>query len=104
MAPGVGGGGVPALEDAAVFENSTACATWSFGSMVASRFDPSPLGAAVQNPVKSERAHGVLGCAEQYGPDNFPKDSGAGAFGRRMTRKFFTESLILAQDERWRRA
>ena len=25
-------------------------------------------------------------------------------FGRRMTRKSFTESLILAQDERWRRA
>ena len=27
-----------------------------------------------------------------------------GHFGGRLTRKSFTESLILAQDERWRRA
>ena len=74
--------------------------------MVASRFDPVPQGAPVQNPVKSERARRCTGTRTQYGHDNFPLDSGAASFlgTRRMTRKFFTESLILAQDERWRRA
>ena len=71
---------------------------------------PSGAGgtAAEQNhSVKSGRIHGVLGSAEQYGVDSFPIDSGMPGLSSRagaMTRKFFTESLILAQDERWRRA
>ena len=93
----------PPTAGAAVFENSTACAPdgLALGPESvdgASRFDlPAALAVARQPEIKQYpvEASGLLHVYEaplERCTDNSSRE------------QFFTESLILAQDERWRRA
>src|SRR5438270_13245821 len=90
----------PPPEGAAVFENSTACATRRLRQ---ERCESRPgstrrlWAAGLANPVKSEARPWVYR-ALQSSTDltAFRLDSGTGTLGCRMTRQSFTESLILA--------
>ena len=100
----------PRLGAPTVFENSPACAILKglFGALpdrVQAR--PSPvlrdLGGGIMNhPVKLGSAAGVRSPATTD-LTAFLKTVEPASAGL-IPRRFFTESLILAQDERWRRA
>src|SRR3954467_95534 len=100
----------PRLGAPTVFENSTACAILKglFGALpdrVQAR--PSPVPRDWAAAYESTRQVGVgsrCTFAGHYRFDSFPEDSGTRPRAGLIPRRFFTESLILAQDERWRRA
>ena len=97
-------GGIPSTQGATVFENSTACAPDGRLRPIrlcASRFDPAAGLRARRRPEKSRstavprrRARARSMCTSS---------PSCGALTA-LREQFFTESLILAQDERWRRA
>ena len=61
--------------------------------------------AAELRTSRQSEAGTVYYAGHQYGADNsLYRLESTGHFGGRLTRQSFTESLILAQDERWRRA
>src|SRR5688500_4367708 len=102
--------GVPAPGAQAVFENSTACAIRLVPRGAADRVQVrlpalSRAAAELRNIPSDPRPARCTTPAMQYGADNsLYRLESTGHFGGRQTRQSFTESLILAQDERWRRA
>ena len=76
------------------------------GFEIVSRFDcRSRATAELRNIPSDPRPARCTTPATQYGADNsLYRLVSTGHFGGRLTRQSFTESLILAQDERWRRA
>ena len=102
----------PPGEAAAVFENSAACATDGLLGAVRSRPGSTPSALRAREGL-TERTRRVRGPAHVYRRtrtvseiDSFPEldSENRAPSGVGLTRKSFTESLILAQDERWRRA
>ena len=70
------------------------------------RFD---LAALERQGAKKHPVRSGVGTVYYAGPQSETDSSlyrleSTGRFGGRQTRQSFTESLILAQDERWRRA
>jgi hypothetical protein len=100
--------GVPAPEAQAVFENSTACAIRSPNGGLRDRVQVRTCRSRVagaKNIPSDPRPARCTTPATQYGADNsLYRLVSTGDFGHQLTRQSFTESLILAQDERWRRA
>ena len=94
----------PSPQGATVFENSTACAPDGRLRPIrlcASRFDPPPASVAGR-PEKSKKY--LQYPVEAPGLCSMCTSSPLCGAPTALREQFFTESLILAQDERWRRA
>src|SRR5919107_1761182 len=93
----------PSRLGAAVFENSTACAPGSVPSdPVCVQVRPSGIASDAGRPELTRLDRGARVPAPQLRSRRTLCD-GLRSFGF-AGQQFFTESLILAQDERWRRA